>query len=72
MWPAGTLADGCSLMLYGSVKPMWSIARAGSLLGMAHSAGKLATGDTGLSTKSNGWLATTAMAATVGAMLVSV
>ena len=46
-------------MLKGSVKPMCSIARSGSLLGIGHSAGKADTGATGETTKSNGAQAAT-------------
>ena len=58
--PQGTLAAGCSLMLYGKVKAMCSNGRSGSLTGLAHSAAKLGTGLTGDSTKSKGRQAATA------------
>lgn len=56
----GTLTAGCSLMLNGSVKPMCSIARSGSPVGLGDSAAKALTGATGEMTKSKGWLAATA------------
>ena len=53
--PQLTDAAGCSLMLNGNVKPMCASARSTSLVGEGHSAGKVGTGDTGDSTRSNGW-----------------